>query len=63
MRRLTTACAVMAALALVAAACGSETSTQPEGQWDDLGRDDIDRGSQRRGVARPDRLVRGLHGR
>jgi putative spermidine/putrescine transport system substrate-binding protein len=29
MRRLTTACAVMAALALVAAACGSETSTSP----------------------------------
>jgi putative spermidine/putrescine transport system substrate-binding protein len=29
MRRLTTACAVMAALALVAAACGSETSTNP----------------------------------
>jgi putative spermidine/putrescine transport system substrate-binding protein len=29
MRRLTTACAVMAALALVAAACGTETSTSP----------------------------------
>jgi len=29
MRKLTTACAVMAALALVAAACGSETSTSP----------------------------------
>jgi putative spermidine/putrescine transport system substrate-binding protein len=29
MRRLTTACAVLAALALVAAACGSETSTSP----------------------------------
>jgi putative spermidine/putrescine transport system substrate-binding protein len=29
MRRLTTACAVMAALGLVAAACGSETSTSP----------------------------------
>jgi putative spermidine/putrescine transport system substrate-binding protein len=31
MRRLTTACAVMAALGLVAAACGSETSTSPGG--------------------------------
>jgi putative spermidine/putrescine transport system substrate-binding protein len=29
MRRLTTACAVLAALAIVAAACGSETSTSP----------------------------------
>ncbi|MDP9302737.1 MAG: ABC transporter substrate-binding protein [Actinomycetota bacterium] len=29
MRKLTTACAVMAALALVVAACGSETSTSP----------------------------------
>jgi putative spermidine/putrescine transport system substrate-binding protein len=29
MRKLTTACAVMAALALVAAGCGSETSTSP----------------------------------